>query len=71
MSKSKFTLAQIDEILGSSVLFSEQTLTEEQKAQARANIGVGTSSDGSAAMTETWVFEMEDGTTVQKQVVVG
>jgi lysophospholipase L1-like esterase len=38
-----FTAAEIDERLtraGNSILFTEQALTEEQKAQARANIGI-------------------------------
>lgn len=39
-----FTAEQIDlrlENAGNAILHTEQTLTEEQKAQARANIGVG------------------------------
>lgn len=34
------TATEIDEILGSSVLCTEQSLTDEQKAQARENIGI-------------------------------
>lgn len=40
--KLSFTAAKIDERLGkagNAVLFAEQTLTEEQKSQARENIG--------------------------------
>ena len=40
---------------------TEQTLTEDQKAQARTNIGI---------QNETWTFELEDGTIVEKKVMI-
>ena len=43
-----YTAEEIDEKLGkvdNAVLYTPQTLTEEQKAQARANIGAGKSED--------------------------
>ena len=44
-----------------TVKYTAQALTEEQKAQARSNIGV---------KIETWTFTLEDGSTVNKKVVL-
>lgn len=47
---------------GNAVEYIEQTLTEEQRAQARTNLGI---------KTEQWTFTLEDGSTVTKAVYVG
>ncbi len=44
-----------------TVKYTAQALTEDQKAQARSNIGV---------KIETWTFTLEDGSTVNKKVVL-
>lgn len=46
--KLSYTASEIDNrlgIAGNAILYTEQTLTEEQKAQARANIGAGALED--------------------------
>ena len=51
--KLSFTAEQIDEILkeaSSAVLYTEQVLTEKQKAQVRANIGAATVVDVISAL---------------------
>ena len=50
---------------GESVQYTAQSLTEEQKAQARTNIGAE-----KVLTSETWTFTLEDGTTVTKGVYV-
>lgn len=54
-----YTAEEIDErlgLVGSSVLFTEQTLTEEQKAQVRANIGVMLEEDEDGTVTKEVEF---------------
>ena len=50
---------------GKSVLYTEQSLTDAQKEQARTNIGAE-----KVLTSETWTFTLEDGTTVTKEVYV-
>lgn len=45
-----------------AVRYNQQVLTEEQKAQARENLGL---------KTESWTFTLEDGSSVTKAVYVG
>ena len=50
--KLSYTAAEIEERLGKAgdaVLYTEQTLTDEQKAKARANIGAASESEGGAS----------------------
>lgn len=51
-----------------AVRYNAQTLTEEQKAQARNNIGVTAKSIIGAMDKETWTFTLSDGTVVSKVV---
>ena len=48
-----------------AVLYTAQSLTEEQKAQVRTNIGAE-----KVLTSETWTFTLEDDTTVTKEVYV-
>lgn len=50
-----------------AVRYTPQNLTDEQKAIARANIGAMTEE---SLQVEEWEFEMEDGSTVTKRIVL-
>lgn len=50
---------------GEAVLYTAQSLTEAQQAQARTNIGAE-----KVLTSETWTFTLEDNTTVTKEVYV-
>ena len=58
--KLSFTATEIEDRLtsaGNSVLFTEQALTEEQKAQARANIGVINKEDEKTTEDVEYIFD--------------
>lgn len=55
----------VKKALDNTVKTTEQTLTDEQKTQARTNIGAE-----KVLTSETWTFTLEDGTTVTKGVCV-
>lgn len=60
---SKFTGAEIDsgiEKSNAAILYMKQTLTEEQKAQARANIGATAGEDVAFADSVEWLNEYGD-----------
>lgn len=98
-------LNHMEDGIANAVSVTDQTLSEEQKAQARANIGAAAEGEGADGYTpvkgtdyftpediaaiveevvdyvrveypyvdlteETWTFELEDGTSVSKQVMV-
>jgi lysophospholipase L1-like esterase len=68
-----YTAEEIDERLGlagSSVLFTEQTLTEEQKAQVRANIGVMLEEDEDGTVTKEVEFTYDGDQTSDKHTWV-
>ena len=52
-------IAKNEEALGKTILFTEQTLTEEQKAQARANIGVVLEEDDDGTITKEIIFSYD------------
>jgi lysophospholipase L1-like esterase len=60
-------LNEMDEQIYNSLLYTEQTLTEEQKAQARANIGATAGVDVEFADSVEWLNE--NGDTSKKYVL--
>lgn len=53
-------IQQLEEDIDAAVKYTEQTLTDEQKAQARANIGAAESTHTHKAITTAQIDEIMD-----------